>query len=243
MVSRIEIGFLPGVRDALGEKIRRRITHDLHLSVESVEVIEVYTLEGDLAGELLERIAAGPLSDPVIQRYAVNSSLASGFDWLIEVGFRPGVTDNVGRTATEAVKLLLGEAINGGLKVYTSRQYLLKGNLSRREAEDIASGLLANDLIQRFEIIDGRTWLSGKSVKPYVPKVVVTDQPRTDYVDLPDDDVRLQEISSRRVLALTVEEMRIIRNYLQDETVQRRRREMGLGVEVTDVELECLAQT
>jgi len=243
MVSRIEIGFLPGVRDALGEKIRRRITHDLHLSVESVEVIEVYTLEGDLAGELLERIAAGPLSDPVIQRYAVNSSLASGFDWLIEVGFRPGVTDNVGRTATEAVKLLLGEAINGGLKVYTSRQYLLKGNLSRREAEDIASGLLANDLIQRFEIIDGRTWLSGKSVKPYVPKVVVTDQPRTDYVDLPDDDARLQEISSSRVLALTVEEMRILRNYFQDEAVQRRRREAGIGEGVTDVELECLAQT
>jgi len=243
MISRIEIGFLPGVRDALGEKTRRRIFHDLHLSVENVETIEVYTLEGDLTDELLERIAAGPFSDPVIQRYAVNRSLAFDFDWLIEVGFRPGVTDNVGRTATEAVRLLLEEAANGGLKVYTSRQYLLKGKLTRREVEDIASGLLANELIQRFEIIDGRTWKSGEPVKPYVPRVIVADQPRTEYVDLPDDDAALQEISGSRVLALTVEEMRIIRNYFQDEAVQRRRREAGIGEGITDVELECLAQT
>jgi len=230
MVSRIEIGFLPGVRDALGEKTRRRIVHDLHLSVESVETIEVYSLEGDLADDFLERIAAGPLSDPVIQRYAVNSSLAERFDWLIEVGFRPGVTDNVGRTATEAVQLLLEGAQKGALKVYTSRQYLLKGKLNRQEVEDIASGLLANDLIQRFEIVDGRTWQPGKSsIQPYVPRVIVADSPRTDTVELPDDDARLQEISSSRVLALTVEEMRILRNYFQDEAVQRRRREVGLG--------------
>ncbi|OPY90690.1 MAG: Phosphoribosylformylglycinamidine synthase 2 [Syntrophus sp. PtaU1.Bin208] len=243
MVSRIEVGFLPGVRDALGEKVRRRIIQDLHLSVEKVETIEVYTLEGDLTDDLLERIAGGPFSDPVVQRYAINGSLADSFDWLIEVGFRPGVTDNVGRTATEAVQLLLEEAKIDALKVYTSRQYLLTGNLDRRKVEDIASGLLANDLIQRFEIIDGRTWQPGEGIKPYVPKVVVADTPRTDYVDLPDDDARLQEISSSRVLALTVEEMRIIRDYLQDETVQNRRREMGLEKGITDVELECLAQT
>ena len=243
MVSRIEVGFLPGVRDALGEKTRRRIIHDLHLSVERVETIEVYTLEGDLTEDLLERVAAGPFSDPVIQRYAIDGSLADRFDWLIEVGFRPGVTDNVGRTATEAVQLLMEVAQKNSVKVYTSRQYLLTGILERGQVEEIASGLLANDLIQRFEIVDGRTWQPGKSIKPYVPKVVVADAPRTDYVDLPDDDARLQEISSRRVLALTVEEMRIIRNYLQDETVQRGRREAGLGEGITDVELECLAQT
>ena len=243
MVSRIEIGFLPGVQDALGEKTRRRIVHDLHLDVEKVETIEVYTLEGDLTDDILERIATGPLSDPVIQRYAVNRSLAERFDWLIEVGFRPGVTDNVGRTATEAVQLLLEGAQNGGLKVYTSRQYLLTGKLDHRQAEDIASGLLANELIQRFEIVDGRNRQLGEGIKPYVPKVVVADTPRTDTVDLPDDDARLQEISSSRVLALTVEEMRIIRKYLQDEAVQRRRREMGLSAGITDVELECLAQT
>jgi len=129
--------------------------------VEKVETIEVYTLEGDLTDDGLERIAAGPLSDPVIQRYAVNRSLAERFDWLIEVGFRPGVTDNVGRTATEAVQLLLEGAQNGGLKVYTSRQYLLTGKLDHRQAEDIASGLLANELIQRFEIIDGRNRQPG----------------------------------------------------------------------------------
>ena len=33
MANRIEIGFKKGIRDALGEKVRRRIIEDLHISI------------------------------------------------------------------------------------------------------------------------------------------------------------------------------------------------------------------
>ena len=56
----------------------------------------------------LKKAAAGPLSDPVIQKFSINKPLAEEFDWLIEVGFRPGVTDNVGKTAREAIELIAG---------------------------------------------------------------------------------------------------------------------------------------
>ena len=110
MANRIEIGFSKGIRDALGEKIKKRIVDHLRIQVDSVKTCEVYTIEGDLTPGDLEAAARGPLSDPIIQEYAIDRGLARGFDWLIEVGYRPGVTDNVGKTAAEAIALLTGKA-------------------------------------------------------------------------------------------------------------------------------------
>ncbi|MHB8909471.1 MAG: AIR synthase-related protein, partial [Syntrophales bacterium] len=247
MANRIEIGFRAGIRDALGEKIKRRIIEHLRIPVDSVKTIEVYTIDALLTAKELERAARGPLCDPVIQEYAVDRPLARGFDWLIEVGFRPGVTDNVGKTAAEAIALLIGKT----LRVTTSRQYAIgavRGGctldpLTRGDAERIASELLANDLIQRFDIIDGRTWDQAKGIKPYVPRVLGEENPRTVPIELDCPDEELVRISNERVLALTLDEMRILRDYLKNETVLARRKQVGLGARMTDAELECLAQT
>ncbi|HRT71885.1 MAG TPA: AIR synthase-related protein, partial [Syntrophales bacterium] len=50
-------------------------------------------------------------------------------------------------------------------------------------------------------------------------------------------------ISSARVLALNLEEMKAVRRYFQDAAVVEERRRFGLGEYATDVELEALAQT
>jgi len=135
MAHRIEVGFKAEIRDALGEKVRKRIQEDLGMSVASVRTIEVYTMDMDLGSAELAALAAGPFSDPVIQEYAIDLPLAREFDWLIEVGLRPGVTDNVGRTALEALALLLDRVPGTEEKVYASRQYLLCGELDRAGAE------------------------------------------------------------------------------------------------------------
>jgi phosphoribosylformylglycinamidine (FGAM) synthase PurS component len=66
MATRIEVGFKEGIRDALGEKTRKRIIDNLALPVENVATIEVYTVAGELSALELSEAAAGPLSDPVI---------------------------------------------------------------------------------------------------------------------------------------------------------------------------------
>ena len=243
MANRIEIGFKSGIRDALGEKIKRRITDHLGLPVESVRTVEVYTLEGRFSPEELAMIAAGPLCDPVIQHYAINRGITPSFDWMIEVGFRPGVTDNVGKTAREAIELLVGKSADRPIAVHTSRQYLLYGSLSEDDAEHIASSLLANDLIEHYKITDGKTWNPEKGLPPYIPKVEGVDRPRTARIDLHVDDETLMAISRDGVLALTLEEMKILQAYLRDESVVRERRAVGLDHNMTDAELECLAQT
>ncbi|MDO9516033.1 MAG: AIR synthase-related protein [Syntrophales bacterium] len=241
MVHRIEVGFREGIRDVLGEKTGRKITEHLGIDVTEVKTIDVYTIEGDIAGNELAAAASGPLSDPIIQKYVTDRGLADGFDWLIEVGFRPGVTDNVGKTAREAIELLLGKP--GAVDVYTSRQYALKGDLGRSDAELIASGLLANELIQRYEIIGSEEWNPAQGVAPFIPRVIINDDPTTEEIDLDVSDEELQKISSVRVLALTVDEMKIIRDHLREESVLHGRQKAGLGEKITDVEMECLAQT
>jgi len=51
MASRIEVGFKKGIRDALGEKVKKRIIDNFSLPVEKVSTIEVYTIAGDLTKE------------------------------------------------------------------------------------------------------------------------------------------------------------------------------------------------
>ena len=241
MINRIEIGFKEGVRDALGEKVKGRIIEQIHIKVDDVKTIEIYTLEGTLTKSQLKAIATGPLLDPIIQCFAINRGLAERFDWMIEVGFRPGVTDNVGKTATEAVRLLLQDGRD--VRVYTSRQYAISGDLDRKAVERIASGLLANDLIERFEIVAGKGWDPRKGMPAYAPHVAGADRPHVERIDLNVSDQQLMAISNERVLALQLHEIQAIQDYLRGKDVLKARSKAGLGPEITDVELEMLAQT
>ena len=243
MADRIEIGFKEGVRDSLGEKIKRRIVENLHIKVDSVKTIDVHTIDGNLTRKELELAATSPLSDPITQNFAINSGLADRFDWMIEVGFRPGVTDNVGKTAREAIELLLGKLPDRLFGVHTSRQYVIEGPIGSDDAERIASSLLANDLIERYVIVDGKSWDRQKGVSPYVPRVIGEDRLHVEEINLDTSDKALMKISNDRVLALNLEEMKALRNYLKNSAILKERRKAGLGKNMTDAELECLAQT
>jgi phosphoribosylformylglycinamidine synthase len=245
MADRIEVGFKEGIRDALGEKTKKRIIDTLALPVEKIDTVEVYTIAGELSAGELQAAAKGPLSDPIIQEFSINRPLAKNFDWLIEVGFRPGVTDNVGKTAREAITLLLGE--NTGerkIAVYTSRQYLINGKISKTDAGKIAAGLLANDLIERHQVIAASDFDFNVGLPAFVPQVMGKDEPQVAQINLAKvDALGLLKISQDKLLALNLEEMQAIQRYYQNPTVLKTRNKFGLDESTTDVELECLAQT
>ena len=245
MADRIEVGFKEGIRDALGEKTRKRIIDNLGLQVTKVATIEVYTIAGGLSAAELDDAAAGPLSDPVIQEYTINQPLAKNFDWLIEVGFRPGVTDNVGKTAREAITLLLGENIGERkVNVYTSRQYLISGEISPADAERIAAGVLANDLIERYQVVWSGDFDFNRGMPAYVPQVAGKDEILVEEIPLASLDAdALIKISQEKLLALNLEEMQELQRYYQNPDVIKNRKKVGLNENITDVELECLAQT
>jgi len=239
MINRIEVGFKPNVVDALGNSIRKRITEDLKINVESVKTVDVYTVDSNLSNEELKMLGEVLFADPIIQDFTVDSPLAEEFDWLIEVGFKPGVTDNVGKTAKEAIEDILKMKING---VYTSRQYVIKGSIIKEDAEKIVSGLLANQLIERWEILSYEEW-KDKGVKAFIPIVKLIHEPNVSEIDLDVSDEELMRISKEGILALSLEEMKAIRDYYKNKKVLEKRKKLGLTDKPTDVELETLAQT
>ncbi len=135
MTARIEVGFRPEVRDAYGCKVRKRIQEELGLEVHEVSTIDVYTVDMNLSPDEVLLLAGGPYCDAVTQMSAVDTPLAVNFDWIAEIGYKPGVTDNAGRTALETASLCLGRSPAPGEKVYTSRQYLFRGDLTRQDVE------------------------------------------------------------------------------------------------------------
>jgi len=123
MLTRIEVGFKDGVTDARGERTKRRIIEDLGIRVEEVRTADVYTILGELEKEELRRICEELFCDPLVQEYSINDALKRGHDWIVEIGFKPGVTDNVGKTSEEAIRDITGKSV----RVFTSTLYFLKG--------------------------------------------------------------------------------------------------------------------
>jgi phosphoribosylformylglycinamidine synthase subunit PurSL len=243
MTVRLEVTIKPEFRDPLGESVRHRIVEDLGLCVERVRTIDVYTIDASLTPDEIERLRQELFTDPIIQESSATGRLARDFSWILEVGFRPGVTDSVGKTAREGIEEVLGRRLAPEEAVYTSRQYLLTGRLTRPEVERVAGDLLANALIQRWEIRGIDEWAEGYDTNLGVPKVRGTARAQVEIVPLDVPDTALLRLSDRRMLALSLEEMQAIRRYYADPARQRQRRRLGLPEWPTDVELEALAQT
>ena len=247
MAHRIEVGFKEGVRDALGEKIKKRIIdelrssspfanarviEDLNIPVENVKTIDVYTIDAALSKEQLNFLGENLFADPVIQEFNVDKPLAKNFNWLVEVGFKPGVTDNVGKTAKEAIKDVLKKELGKDEGIYTSKQYLIFGEgLTKENLEQIAKDILANELIQRW----------GLDLP--IPKVKIPHEPSINLIDLNVSDQDLLKISQERKLALNLQEMQTIKNYFARPEVIAKRQKIGLGQKAADAELEVLGQT
>ena len=245
MLCRVIVGLKEGVRDVVGEKFARKIKSELGMDVRDVRVVNVFTLEGvsqeqvDLA---LERAA---LHDPVLHEVALEP-LARDFDWILEVGFRPGVTDNEGRTARETlgVALCLSKEELQGVKVYTSKQYLITADMDEAGIQHVAKDLLANELIQRYEYKSAATWATDPGFEAKAARV--TGQASDEVATIPlatMSDAEMMDFSRANTLALSLREMHDIRAYYADPKVVAEREAMGLTGNPTDAEIEVLAQT
>ncbi|MGD8352835.1 MAG: phosphoribosylformylglycinamidine synthase subunit PurS [Pseudomonadota bacterium] len=243
MSVRIEVGYRNSVRDPRGERVAREALELAGIKLDSVRTVTVYTIDMDLSDRELELIASGPLTDPVIQEYSISRPLAIPFDYIIEVGFRPGVTDNAGRSAGEAVSQLLGRKLAPGEGVYTSTQYRISGGISVESSHRLASEVLANDLIHRWKVFPARQFDHISGIIPDVPKVTITGGGLIREINLFGSDEELMAISRDGLLALSLEEMKTIQAHFLQPHVQKERARAGLGPKPTDLEVEMLAQT
>ncbi len=227
--------------DAQGRRTARDI-RDLGIPVDAARVLKVFTLAGLTRAEAQALADRAALHDPVLQSVALDPR-PSDADWILEVGYRPGVTDNEGRTARDTAALALGRN-RADLAVYTSLQYHLWGKLTREDAERVARDLLANELIQRFRIKSGAEWATEPGFAPQTAAVSGTSSSQVDSVPLSAmNDAALEAYSREHTLALSLAEMRVIRDHFAQSDVRAARAALGLGPDPTDAEVEVLAQT
>ncbi|MBD3419830.1 MAG: phosphoribosylformylglycinamidine synthase [Chitinivibrionales bacterium] len=245
MAERIYVATKPHHRDALGEGVRQRIVNDLGIgTIRSVRIAKVYSFNGTFTDQELIALAQGPFTDPIIEDFTVNQTIINNFTWMIEVGFKPGVTDNVGRTASEAVKICLKRKLNPDFSAHVANQYFIEGELSRKHIERIAGELLANELIQSSAIYSQDEWRNRHTQKFEAPRVK-NESDITPWlpINLNLTDAELVRLSKDSMLALSLEEMQVIRDYYAKDEVQSARSRIGLPAMPTNVELEILAQT
>ncbi len=248
MLTRLAVGLRPSVTDVVGQRVAGKIANELHLPVRAVRLVKIFTIDGLSEAEVRDLIAAGVLHDPVVQEASLTplSPAPEKTDWVIEVAFRPGVTDNEARTAREAIILALGLAPerSSGLAVYTAVQYHIEGLADAAAAERVAVDLLGNDLLQRHEIKSGDAWRAAPGFEPRAAKVTGQASGKVEAPDLFNMlEDQMLELGRERTLALSLPEWWAIRGYFGRPGFKMRRSIWGLIHNPTDVELECIAQT
>ncbi|MCX7943632.1 MAG: AIR synthase-related protein [Deltaproteobacteria bacterium] len=246
MPHRIEI-FLKNMElDVLGEKLKRRIKRDLNIHIDRVFTSDIYNIGLELDKNSLYFVATEVFLDKVINDYSIDEIAFRDANYYLEVGLLPGVTDDVGRTAEESIAIALNINSDNSFKVFYSRGYAFySDNITRGEVERVARDILSNELIQGFRILSrDEIEKSNGSISAWFPQVQIKRDIEVKSFKLSSmSDEELLELSKSRTLALTLEEMKTIRGYFNQVEVRRVRREANISEDITDVELECIAQT
>ena len=152
--------------------------------VKAVVTADIYTINKKFGAEEKERIGK-MLTNPIFEAYSVEKlTPPKDFDFAIETGYLPGVTDNVGHTAREGIEdLLHAEFKVPEENVHSSYITYLKGDLSRDQVQRIAESLV-NPLIQRISIKSKEAFEKDGGMDLVIPKVSISEKPKADEVDL-----------------------------------------------------------
>ncbi|GAB6096570.1 phosphoribosylformylglycinamidine synthase subunit PurS [Desulfatiferula olefinivorans] len=241
MLKRLEIRLKPQLSDAEGEGLRKKAKAYFGMEIEAVRTIHIVTIAADLSDADFAVIQRELFTNPVTQESSFEP-LDTPFDWCLWVGFRPGVRDNPGSTAVEAIEDILGKRFRPDEAVYTSRRYcIVSKTMTEADAHTLAGQLLANDIIQQWKVFSNESWDPAVGVGFIVPRVMLDHTPTVGTLSVASDAV-LQHISFERSLALNAKDIPVIRNYFLRDEVRRERAAVGLA-DPTDVELEYISQS
>ncbi len=209
--------------------------------VSQVTVARHYTVVADL-GPDQRRALSQQLTHSVTETCLISQPLTSqlAFDWVIEVGFLPGVTDNVAHTVTEGLQRLIDPTSEHA--VYSSTAYYLQGDLTPEQIDTIAAQWF-NPLIQRAQVRNRADYDTQGGLPVVIPQVQLPpDRPAVVTVDLEVPDSELQTLGKQGILdpaghrrgplALSLTQLHAIRDYFRTQ-----------GRPPTDIELESIAQT
>ncbi|ALW85170.1 phosphoribosylformylglycinamidine synthase [Hymenobacter sedentarius] len=237
----IQLTLKPGQHDGDGQRVAEAAARHLGLATGRVRSAALYTVRYPLTENQLNDFATRCLADPVLHDVRLNElTAAPGFSTYILVARRPGVTDDEGTSAQNALADLLNEPLDTHTQhIFSKRLYLLENDLPAADLRRIAEELLGNKLINWLEV--GRV---ADGIRDYTPRPGGGAEAITEIITLTGrSDADLVQLSKENIYALNLEEMRAVRDYFAAAETQAERRAAGLPADPTDCELEIIAQT
>ena len=217
------------------EKKLKDLGYDLLLRIS-----HIYTIQYNFSEKQIKKIADA-LHNEVVSISRINEPFAKKFDWALELGFLPGVTDNVANTTTEIINDLFKIDI-GRNKVFSSKVLFIKADLKKEDLEYIAKELI-NTLIERRHIKPYEQYVEDKGMDYIAPKVELEQSQDVLEINLEVSDDALADLGKKGIfepktnlrrgpLALSVRYLHTIRDYYRKEKRKP-----------TDIEIESIAQT
>ncbi len=239
--SRYRIEVYSTINDHRGGVLKTKLAR-LGYRVSAVTTTDNYLVNVELSRDEAESVGR-MLANPVTQAFTVNEPFVPArFRYALEVGFLPGVTDNVAHTVRESIEDLLKRRLDPETSVFTSTSYFLEGELSRGEVERIGMELY-NPLIQRIKALDAAEYSAAGGMGRALPLVSIHERTEVDEVSLDLPEAELQRLgregipdadgSRRGPLALDMLSLEAIRRYFRNDEKRN----------PTDIELESIAQT
>ena len=193
MISRIYV--IPKIKDSR-ERLFLKSWNSLDISgkVKFVKIVDSYLLDSSLSSDQILK-SAEILTNPIIEKFSINKILneVAKFNYIIEIGFLPGVTDNVGNTARETILDLFHLRKDSNLKIYTSKIFIISGSIKLKDVQKIALSLY-NPLIERAYIADVKEITKMRGLPQKAPEVILEKRTPVLFVSLNVSDEELKKI-------------------------------------------------
>ena len=236
---------MEGLPDSRGERVRSMLRSDHGISVGSVRVILGYQVRAPISESEAETLVYELFADPIIEAGSNGTTLLNSFpsapETAIQVGYRPGVTDNPGQAATDGFSTLLPHHPRSRIATYRTYAFW---DVPEGVDPGRLSSILHNPMIERASVAGPDDCESARWPELGFPEMPQAEAIEPATVDLEVSDEELVRLSETGLLALNLEEMRTIQQHYRDPGTREARASAGLPPESpTDAELECLAQT
>lgn len=209
-------------------------------------VSDVYTINKDFSATAQTKIGE-LLTNPVFEAFSLgNTKLPTTADlqtnYVLEIGYLPGVTDNLASTVIETIEDGLKTEFSMDEGVYSSVMIFLSGVKSEDEVKTIGD-MFANNLIQRIAYKTVDDYQKDNGMDTVVPQVKINHAAESVEIGIHTmTDAELEELGKKGIknadgtfrgpLALSLTYLKTIREYFAKE-----------GRNPRDIELEAIAQT
>jgi phosphoribosylformylglycinamidine synthase II len=215
----------------------------LDMDIEGIYEVKTYWLhsQNDLTSITNSLCHEEVLHDSVIEQIFIQDHhIELEYDSVLEIKFKPGVTDNAAHSTLDAIRLVSQE--NKDLQVFTGKIYFIKGDLAQEQITKMSAELLGNSLLNTFEVYTKEQFNESRFQHQQLPIVKMQTQDITHYNIHKSEQERLKD-SVKNCWALSKSELQQIQDHFNTVETKTQRTQYGLNELPTDVEMEIIAQS